>query len=294
MPPSRFLPFLHLVTTRGPLAHRPLHNAPAGGGSGKSNPAGGGGGKSNPAGDGDGDGDDDDLEARITRVVEQKLNPAITAHMKRFSAQVEKTLAEQVAKLAPPKPEDKPEDKPAPGGAPPKADPELLKLRDGYEKLQKQFAEESAARKAAEQKAARDATHADLRSHLDALGVKGARARAVIADLEQSGALKLNEESGQYELTVKRARTKGAKPEALTFDDLAAGLKDWAATEDAKEFLPPPANLNPGGKRPGLPATPRAPTNPGAPPRELSDQERAERATETLTKQGIDLSSLLD
>lgn len=287
MPPSRLLPFLHLVTTRGPLAHRPLHNAPAGG-KGNPNPTG-------PAkgGDGDGDGDDEDLDARITRLLDQKLNPAITTHLKRFGEKIEKTLGEQIAKLAPPKPEDKPEDKPAPGGAPPKADPELLKLREGYEKLQKQFAEESTARKAAEQKAARDATHADLRTHLDALGVKGARARAVIADLEQSGALKLNE-SGQYELTVKRARMKGAKPEALTFDDLAAGLKDWAATEDAKEFLPPPANLNP-GKRPGLPASaPRAPTNPNAPPRELSDQERAERATETLTKQGIDLTSLLD
>ena len=288
MPPSRLLPFLHLVTTRGPLAHRPLHNAPAGGG-GKGNPTG-------PAKGNEGDGDDDeDLDARITRLLDQKLNPAITTHLKRFSAQVEKTLADQVAKLAPPKPEDKPEDKPAPGGAPPKADPEFLKLREGYEKLQKQFAEESAARKAAEQKAARDATHADLRTHLDALGVKGARARAVIADLEQSGALKLNEESGQYELTVRRARVKGAKAEPLTFDDLAAGLKDWAATEDAKEFLPPPANLNPnGGRKPAPPGAPRAPTTPGAPPRELSDQERAERATETLTKQGIDLSSLLD
>ncbi len=258
MPPSRFLPFLHLVTTRGPLAHRPLHNAPAGGGSGKSNPAGGGGGKSNPAGDGDGDGDDDDLEARITRVLDAKLNPAITAHLKRFGEKIEKTLAEQVAKLAPPKPEDKPEDKPAdkPAGGT-KADPEVVKLREQVDKLTRSHAESEARAKAAEQKAARDTVHAQLKESLAAKGVQGARARAVIADLEQSGSLRFDEESGQYTLSVKRARAKGAKAEELVYDDLVAGLDDWAKTPDAAEFLPPPG---PAPKtRPGLPAARPAP-----------------------------------
>lgn len=266
MPPSRLLPFLHLVTTRGPLAHRPLHNAPAGGG-GKGNPTG-------PAkgGDGDGDGDDEDLDARITRLLDQKLNPAITTHLKRFGEKIEKTLADQVAKLAPPKPEDKPEDKPAPGGPAPKADPEVVKLREQLDKLTRSQAESEARAKAAEQKAARDTVHAQLKESLAQKGVTGARARAVIADLETSGALKFDEESGQYTLSVKRPRAKGAKAEELVFDDLAAGLDDWTKTPDAAEFLPPPG---PAPKtRPGLPGAPRA----AAP--------RAAEAPATRTEQG--------
>lgn len=164
-----------------------------------------------------------------------KLNAAVTAHAKRLEERFNKALDEKLAKLAPPKTDDKPDEKPA-GGA--KTDPEVARLREQVEKLTKQSADAEAARMKAEQKAARDATHTALREQLDGLGVKGPKARAVIHDLEASGQLRLNTETGAYELVVKRARTKGARAEELTYDDLGAGLKDWSQTDDAKEFLP--------------------------------------------------------
>jgi len=191
----------------------------------------------------DTDTDTSELDEAVERALGARLNPlvdkAISKHFKGF----EKTLDERLAKLAPPKPEDKPEDKPegaagAAGKTP--VDPETRKLREQLEQVTKKQADSEARARAAELKATRDAAHGDLRGQLDAMGIKGPRARAVIADLEQSGALRLNEESGQYELAVKRARAKGAKAEELVFDDLSAGLKDWAGTDDAKEFLPPP------------------------------------------------------
>lgn len=187
-----------------------------------------------------------------------KLNAAVSSHTKRLKAEFEKSLADAIAKITPPKPDDKPDDKPA-GGA--KTDPELAKLRETVEKLSKQAADADAARVKAEQKAARDATHAALREQLDGLGIKSVKARAVIHDLEASGQLRLNAETGTYELAVKRARTKGARPEELTYDDLAAGLKDWSQTDDAKEFLPAQQSAQTPARRPPGALPTRAPVD---------------------------------
>lgn len=189
-----------------------------------------------------------------------KLNAAVTAHAKRLEERFNKALDERFAKLSPPKGDEKPEDKPA-GGT--KADPEVARLREQVEKLTKQSADADAARLAAERRAIKDATHTQLREQLDGMGIKGAKARAVIHDLEASGALKLNPESGAYELAVKRPRSKGARAEELTYDDLGAGLKDWSQTDDAREFLPAQqsAQQQQGGRRaPGVlpPRTPGA------------------------------------
>lgn len=182
----------------------------------------------------------DDLDARIASVIDAKLNSAITTHLKRHSTAMEKTIAETLAKAleARSASDQQGQQTQARGDAQQRTDPELAKLRETVEKLSKQAADADAARVKAEQKAARDATHTQLREHLDALGIKGARARAVIADLEASGALRVDDESGAYVLGVKRARSKGARPEELVFDDFGAALKDWSQTDDAKEFLP--------------------------------------------------------
>lgn len=273
---------------RGPLRAK----APAGDGKGKT-PTGG-------ASGGDDEGDDEeDLDARIARVLDTKLNAAITGHTKRLKSDLEKSLGDVVAKaLSEKKPaDDKPADQGgnAPAGAAAKADPEVLKMREQLEKLSKSHAESEARAKSAEQKAARDATHAKLKEQLDGMGIKGVKARAVIADLEQSGALKLNEETGAYELTIKRTRTKGAKAEELAFDDLGAGLKDWASTDDAKEFLPAPSSTQTGARRPGTaPTTTTARAPSGGARRELSERESAEAAADQLQRQGVDLASLLD
>jgi hypothetical protein len=215
-----------------------------------------------------------------------KLNAAVSSHAKRLKAEFEKSLADAVAKLTPTKPDDKPaDDKPA-GGA--KPDPEVARLREQVEKLTKQSADADAARAKAEQKAARDATHATLREQLDGLGIKGARARAVIADLESSGQLRLNEETGAYELAVKRPRSKGARPEELTYDDLGAGLKDWSQTDDAREFLPAQQAQQPqAGRKPLGAATLRTPASNNASPRAQADD-----LTRLLNANGVTEASL--
>lgn len=202
----------------------------------------------------------DDLDARIAAAIDARLsttlNSAITTHLKRHTTSMEKTIADSIAKALEANRGADQGQQTQPRGATEQAsqrtDPELAKLRETVEKLSKQAADADAARIKAEQKAARDATHTQLREHLDGLGIKGARARAVIADLEASGALRVDEESGAYVLGVKRARSKGARPEELVFDDFAAALKDWSQTDDAKEFLPAQtATQTPSRRAPG-------------------------------------------
>lgn len=211
------------------------------------------GGNNGNAGEG-GDHDDVDIDARINAILDAKLNPAITTHMKRQSERFQTMLDAAVAKLTAPK---SAEGNGGNGGnnaggdntgnagqqgstqQQPRTDPEVLKLREDLAKLQKQAADAEAARAAAEKKAARDATHTALRERLADHGVTGVRARAVIADMEASGALRMNEETGAYELAVKRVRTRGGtRAEEAVYDDLAAGVKDWTQTEEAAEFIP--------------------------------------------------------
>lgn len=230
----------------------------------------------------------DELDARIAKVFDAKLNAALTAREKRTLGAVEKMLAEKLdaalAKAAP----DKPADKPADGGAS-KADPEVLKLREKLDALEKKNAEAEQRARAVEEKSRKDAARATLREALEAKGVKGARARAVIADLEQSGALRFTDE-GAPELAIKRSRMKGAPAEELAFDDLAAGIEDWSRTTDAAEFLPPPSTVTTGAARraPG-PAAPRGPTTPATPDRSPSDAE----VVHQLARQGIDIDALV-
>jgi hypothetical protein len=113
-------------------------------------------------------------------------------------------------------------------------------------------------------------------------------ARAVIHDLEASNALRLNEETGAYELAVKRPRSKGARPEELTYDDLAAGLKDWSQTDDAREFLPAQQAQQPqAGRKPLGAATLRTPASNNASPRAQADD-----LTRLLNANGVTEASL--
>lgn len=269
--------------------HGPLRaKAPAGDGKGKT-PTGGAGG-----GGGDDEGDDEDEDTRIARIVNTQLNAAITGHVKRLKGDLEKSFGDVVAKaLSEKKPEEKPADQgnnaPANGA---KVDPEVAKLREQLDKITRTQAETEARAKAAETKALRDTAHATLREQLDTLGVKGVKARAVIHDLEQSGALRLNDETGAYELVVKRARSKNAKAEELVFDDLSDGLKDWGQTEDAREFLPPPSPTRPGASpRPGQQPSqqPRRASTSAPTDRPLNDSEIAAQ----MERSGLDFNAAL-
>lgn len=250
-----------------------------------------------PAQDAQGEADDsaqaDDLDARISRALDAKLNAAMTSRDKRLMGGFEKLLTEKLGAIPAPR-EDKPTDRPADGaqGAA-KADPEVIKLREQLDKLQRQADEDRKARAAVEEKSRREAARASIREALAAKGITGARARAVIADLEASGSIRFTED-GVPELVVKRARTKGSRAEELAFDDLAAGVEDWSKSDDAKEFLPATtATQTAAPRRAGLPLTPRVPSA-QATDRVLSDDERAEAAAKQLESSGIDVSSLFD
>lgn len=233
----------------------------------------------------------EDLDARITRLLDAKLNSALTSRDKRLQAAISKSLEEQLAKFTPTAPAAEPKgDAPATGAAP-KADPEVLKLRDQVERLQRQAEEATRARADAEQRARRDGARAQLREALEAKGVKGARARAVIADLEAQGAVRFDEETGAASLVLKRVRTKGASAQELAFDDLAAGIDDWSKSPDAAEFLPAPQTATT-PRRPGAPQT--ATTQRTGPARPQTDDEIAEAVAQDLERQGVDVASLFD
>ena len=184
-----------------------------------------------PALDAQGEADDsaqaDDLDARISKLLDAKLNSALTSRDKRLQAAIGKTLEDQLAKLSSAR-EEKPAQERSVDGAQgaAKADPEVIKLREQIDKLTRQADEDRKARATVEERSRRENARAAIREALAAKGVTGAKARAVIADLEASGAVRFSDE-GAPELVIKRARTKGTRAEELAFDDLAAGIEDW-------------------------------------------------------------------
>jgi hypothetical protein len=191
-----------------------------------------------------------DGDARLNALI----NRAITSHVsrleKKLTATLEKTLADSAAKLSQ-KPVDAPADANAQGNsAAPKVDPQLKVMQERLEAFERKAAEAEARAKATEEKSRKESVRAQIREQLETQGIKGARARAVLHDLEATGALRFDEETGAPQLVVKRARAKGAQAEELAFEDLAAGVKDWAKSPDAAEFIPAPAAGNAGGMRP--------------------------------------------
>lgn len=221
------------------------------------------------------------MEERFNALFDNKFNSALTARDKRLQAAIGKTMEEQLAKLVPAvDPTKTPNgDPPAPGSA--KADPEVIKLRETVEKLTRQTEEATKSRTETEQKARLASTRTTLREALDAKGVKGVRATAVLAMLEQQGALRFNE-SGEPELVIKRARQKGARAEELVFDDLGAGVEDWAKSAEAADFLPAPQPIA-AAKRPGAAAPQRAA---GATDRPRSESEQIDAFVDQITRGG--------
>lgn len=230
-----------------------------------------------------------------------KLNGAIKNHMarlqKQLTADFSKMLGDQVAaaiKASAPVPpveeEGKGKGKPNEG----KGDPAFKLLQEQMEQLKKSSADDRAARVAAETKARRDSTRASVRELLDAKGIKGAKATALVSHFEATS-LRFNEE-GEPIFAVSRSRTKGAAPEELEFD-IAAGIEDWSKTPEAAEFLPAPnATQTRSTQRVG----PVKGTN-GVRHKEtryeepaVTDEEAAQRTFDSLTNQGVDVNALLN
>lgn len=191
--------------------------------------------------------------------IDARINRAFSAREKRLEASFRKMLADSLATVAPARAE-------APKGPGDEPSPEVKTLRQQMAELQRRHEDAEARARATELKAARDTTRAHAREQLEARGIKGARASAVIAHLEATGQLAYADD-GRASVVVRRVRSKGAlAPEELTHDDLASGIDDWAKTAEAAEFLPPPAPAKPVAR-----AAPPAPVGvPGSPGRPLS------------------------
>lgn len=185
---------------------------------------------------------DAELEARIAKVA----NSAVTAQLKRelpkhldaFKGDLSKLLDERLPKAKVDGDGKGADDanKGAQGNAA-KADPELLRMKEQLEKLQKQSAESEARAKAAEERSRREKTETALRSELvERHGLRPEHADAVVTTWLAKGVVKFNDD-GEPVLTVRRARSKGAREEELEFD-LANGVADWAKSEGAKPWLP--------------------------------------------------------
>lgn len=170
-----------------------------------------------------------------------------------------------------------------------KPDPATQKLERELADLRKRYDEAETRAKQSEQKARQDATRAALRQALEAKGVKGAKARAVVSDFEASGALRYDED-GTPRLAVTRARAKGAQPAEELFD-LAAGVEDWSKSDDAKDFIPAPTVPPRPAQRPGaLPAV-----RPGAQgaQQDAAPEDPAAATVAQLARAGVDPRNLL-
>ena len=194
----------------------------------------------NADGNDDGDGNDGDaaLEARIAKIA----NSAVSSQLKRFEEKFSKSLTDTLAKTLeerlPKKPADDANgDGKGEGKGAAKADPEMLKLKELLEKLTKANEEERRLRTEAEERNRREKAELTLRTELvEKHGLRAEHAEALVDRWMARGTLKFNDD-GEPVLTVKRARSKGARAEELEFS-LPEGVADWAKGDDAKPWLP--------------------------------------------------------
>lgn len=227
--------------------------------------------------------------------VTQLINAAVTNHTKRLKADFEKGIGDAVAKAlqaqrgtlgssAEEQPQGQPQTQPGSQGPAPAArpDPATVKLREELDQIKRKYEEAEARSRQTEQKARQESARSTIRQALEAKGIKGAKAATLVSHFEVTGALRFDED-GRPQLAVARSRAKGAQPEEVAFD-LATGVEDWTKTDDAKDFLPPPAPLAlRGTARPGtLPAvrpSGAAAAQPAASIEEAVDQAIADLAT---------------
>jgi hypothetical protein len=187
-------------------------------------------------------------------ITEEQLQTALGERFRSFEQKVDKALGTLGSKLKDelvaifPKPEPpKPSDDGKSKDKEPSASPELKKLQEQITVLTRQ-ADEARSERDAERARGRDATlRQRLTDALSAAGIEGVRARHAVGLLVDAERRVRWTEDGQ----------------AITFDDfeLAAGLREWLKTDDAKLYLPARGVLG-SGDRPGAQPPPRAPAGP--------------------------------
>jgi hypothetical protein len=229
------------------------------------------------------------IEARIKSVVGNTVNAAMTNHLKRFkpeeqASQIQKQIDEAIAKVLT-QGQSQPGNATAPDAA--KPSPEMIRMQEQFEKLERKYAESEARGKEIEEKARLDNMFASTKSALADKGIVGIKADALIAHFQRTNMLRFNED-GSPRMFVKRSRTKNSPAEELDWD-ITQGVDDWSKGPEAAEFLPPPT---PPGQRQGSYGSMSNGSRRGAPHYEKpagSLEEAARRAQENLIHQGVDI-----
>lgn len=211
--------------------------------------------------------------------VQKMVNGALATHAKR----TEKLIAESLAKFAeavkPPPPEEQPEAAKSSKNVADSAEYRaLLKRVEAAEKKQ----QEAEAKSKAEMDARRrDAAQSQLRIALEQKGFNKKALDVLVTAMAANGTLRYDED-GKPLIAVKRSRSKGAAADEETFEDFAAGVEDYAKTDEAAVFLPPPGGPSPAPmQRQQNGAAPRNYDRPA-----VSDDEMASRLAEHIAANG--------
>jgi len=210
------------------------------------------------------------------------VNQAVTSQLKRIDFgkivgdHVERVFASRQEQVQSKAPDATGQGAAGAQGAP---HPDVARLTAELTKLKEQSERAEKRRLEVEQQARTDKAHADIRSRLQAAGVRSELLDAAHV-LLTTRALRFDKDTGEAVLSIKRSRAAGANPEAADFD-LESGVKDWLASTEAKPFLPAPTKPNtpqPGpARRPGDP-----------PPRQPRTQdEMLDAAVDRLGPEGL-------
>jgi hypothetical protein len=205
-------------------------------------------------------------EGAPSYVTEEQLQAALTTRFRTFEQKVDKTLSDGLGTMGTklrdelaalfPKPEPKPEGEgPKPEGAAaaqPQSGPELKRLQDQITLLTKQ-AEDARSERDAERARARDSLlRQRVTDALSGVGIEGVRARHALGLLVDAERRVRWAEDGASVLF---------RTDAHDDLDLAAGVREWLKTDDAKLYLPPRGAAG-SGDRPGAQPPAARPSGP--------------------------------
>jgi hypothetical protein len=213
--------------------------------------------------EGDDDPDDDGkaLDGKITQIVRAQLKRELSKQTAGFGKMIEDALSKHSQA---PKGEGKPGD-------------------DSAARLARLEAENAQLKRASLVKNA-DET---VRGGLAGMGITGVKADIALAYLREKGRLVIDD-AGEAKIVVARSRSKSAAVEEQEFDDIAAGLLDWAKSDEAAHFLPAPGSQRQAQTKPRPrphPATQQHGEGPGF----IADGEMLRRTREQLEAAGVDV-----
>lgn len=238
----------------------------------------------------------EDQDSKLEELVNRTVNSAVSSHVKRALAGLSKDLEGMISRsLAAQKPTAADgQESGEPHDAKPATERKPVKdkaVEDRLARLESQLAEREAKIREAEARNRRAEAHGRIRAELEKKGITGAKARAVIADLEFTKALR-EDDDGNLVLAVKRSRAKGMPAEESLFGDLSEGIDDWSKTDDARELLPVKAGKPaPSFAAPQRPAAKPSATT-GTPSAASTERDALARTMGQLEAQGVDLSNL--